>query len=152
MRFIIVNDRCIQYRTAAVRYFSKTWDKPLYDVDQLKAMGWVKVAWNMVSRETIENCFKHTGLFDGKLPENENRAQLAKEEDFEISETLDELVTSVHESKCSIDSIDIVPEGENEDIHETRTSEEIVEDILAEMTPDKKGMLFEHIDCARCIV
>jgi hypothetical protein len=49
----------------------------VYNVDQLIAMRWSVAAWNDISKESIQNCFNHTGLFvvdeiealDGQLDE-----------------------------------------------------------------------------------
>ena len=40
-------------------------EKDLYKVDILKAMRWCRASWNVLTSETIANCWRHTVLLDG---------------------------------------------------------------------------------------
>ena len=40
--------------------------KKPYEVNQLKAMEWCRLAWNEVSANTIRNCWEHTGIVANK--------------------------------------------------------------------------------------
>lgn len=39
-------------------------ERDIYKIDQLQAMRWVNAAWSEVSAETIDNCWKHSGIID----------------------------------------------------------------------------------------
>lgn len=62
----------------------------LYKVDLLTAMRWSKAAWEEISRTTIANCFRHTGLFDAPA---ESAANDAEEQvvEAELSDTIQRL-------------------------------------------------------------
>ena len=51
-------------------------------VDVLKAISWIKSAWDEVPEETIVNCFKKCGL--RKSQPDVKLADFAEEEEFEI--------------------------------------------------------------------
>ncbi|CAK4676550.1 unnamed protein product [Aphanomyces euteiches] len=41
----------------------------LHEVSLLQALGWAKEAWHCVSRDTIINCWRHTGIIDEDIYE-----------------------------------------------------------------------------------
>ncbi|KAF0712278.1 Aste57867_4880 [Aphanomyces stellatus] len=41
----------------------------LHDVSLLQALDWAKDAWQDVTRDTIANCWRHTGILDDDMYE-----------------------------------------------------------------------------------
>lgn len=120
--------RKIQYQTAAVRYNRKEL-KDLYAVDQLTAMKWADLSWRQVTKETIQNCFIHTGLCPAS-DKKERLLEAVTEENKELMEDLNAILQSVHGNETSITDLDIVPEEEMQVVHEQRSPEEILNDVL----------------------
>jgi hypothetical protein len=59
-----------RYRKRQLQYALDAIDDDLkpYNVNQLQAMTWIRTAWQSVTAECIENCWKHTGILDESLP------------------------------------------------------------------------------------
>lgn len=45
--------------------------RDLYNVDQLQAMRWMRLAWNEVTPQVIQNCWKHTNIISARGPDGE---------------------------------------------------------------------------------
>ena len=64
-------------------------------VDVLKAIRWIKLAWNEVKPSTIINCFKHCGIEDSHINEDEDDLEEDPFADFGCTSA-----TGVHRWRC----------------------------------------------------
>lgn len=92
----------------AVRYIKKKDLGSLEAVDRKQAMEWTRIAWEQVKKETIVNCFRHTGLFEDDGNGNDI-TEAANKEDMALSEELRDLIKQVHGDDVDINDVEIVP-------------------------------------------
>lgn len=109
-------------------------NKNIYKVDQLQAMNWVRMAWKEISKETIQNCWKHTAIIspraqDGTilLPEEPNAKDwpLTREESLLEDQLALDLVTLRVRDPMKISNL-VNIEAEN-NTHKILTDSELIE-------------------------
>ncbi|ORY99168.1 hypothetical protein BCR43DRAFT_503897 [Syncephalastrum racemosum] len=103
----------------------------LFKINQKQGMDWCEMAWGRVSRATISNCFRHTGIIsrgedDDSTPAGRQEANVEKEEiEEEIKNSLSKVFEDV--PKDTIAAVDVDPEEESHGLHEQSSFEELVE-------------------------
>lgn len=122
----------------AVRYIMKKDLGSLEAVDRKQAMEWTRIAWEQVKKETIVNCFRHTGLFEDDGNGNDI-TEAANKEDMALSEELRDLIKQVHGDDVDINDVEIVP-LEEKNVHAVNSFEEIVNRVIERMQSDREGM------------
>lgn len=106
----------------------------IYRVDQLSAMKWCTAAWEELTKDTICNCFGHTGLFT-------SQDLITQSVSISIESTIDDELRACMDDLHLEDQIEIselvAPEYERVATHMTFTDEEIVE-LCSTVQPDEE--------------
>lgn len=128
----------------------------IYAIDQLEAMHLVDQAWSHISKETIANCWKHTGIICSSEPNNSPKtsAIIAPEVPPEVDKSVQELANAIERLATSgvvasrnVPAVEDLLNIEGEQITEALwTDEEIVEQACLEQQVED-GMEVQEVDC-----
>ncbi|KAG2206404.1 hypothetical protein INT45_004235, partial [Circinella minor] len=127
--------RATQYRTAGQKYRNHQLGQ-IYDIDQLTAMRWARNAWEGISQETITSCWVKTGLLNFETEQERAVKEAAAEADQRLSDELDALLAEVHNDSSGIQSIELIPDEESNDIHAPVLVDGLTNNVIIDIDTD----------------
>lgn len=128
------------FRQATIRYQEGKLEK-LFDISLKQALDWSNMAWEKVSKDTIANCFHHTGImgYRSSTEEIEQQALNARNTELEIEEEIDKQLSTYNVSS----DIEVIPSDEDHNIHEILTIDERMDQVMCRANVNDQGMYSE---------
>lgn len=114
----------------------------IYEITQLQGMRLVIKAWESITQQTVQNCWRHSGILHSTAPSLTQIKAETKGVDSELQAALNQLVDEQHITQKNIATTHDLLENEEEKVTE---NEWTIEDFIEQQQLDEREAAGEHL-------